>query len=112
MKSAHVLCTLSDLERTGAKGVIVGRLPDVREIVVVRTVNGVAAYANRCPHMYSTLETFADRFLDADRQHLVCSTHGARFRAIDGYCVAGPCRGYSLERIGILIEGADVVLAQ
>ena len=112
MTGRRVLCALGDLERTGAKGVTVGRLPDVREIVVVRTVHGVAAYANRCPHMYSTLETFADRFLDEDRQHLVCSTHGARFRTTDGYCVAGPCRGHSLGRIGILIEGADVVLAE
>ena len=78
----------------------------------MQTVNGVLAYANRCPHMYSTLETFPDRFLDEDREHLVCSTHGARFRVADGLCVAGPCKGYSLEPIDVVIEGLEILLAE
>lgn len=105
------LCTLADLDATGAKGVTLGTLPHVREIVVVQTADGVRAYANRCPHMYSTLETFPDRFLDDTRAHLVCSTHGARFRVEDGFCVSGPCQGYSLEPVAIRIEGPSVILA-
>jgi nitrite reductase/ring-hydroxylating ferredoxin subunit len=105
------LCTLADLDATGAKGVTLGTPPHVREIVVVQTADGVRAYANRCPHMYSTLETFPDRFNDETRAHLVCSTHGARFRVTDGFCVSGPCQGYGLEPIVIRIEGASVLLA-
>lgn len=110
MTDRRVLCTLQDLARTGAKGVTIGSPPDVREIVVVQTELGVAAYANRCPHMYSTLETFPDRFLDVERAHLVCSTHGARFRVSDGYCVAGPCQGDELERVPVVVDGPDVLL--
>jgi nitrite reductase/ring-hydroxylating ferredoxin subunit len=111
MTHAVPLCSLADLDATGAKGVTLGTLPHVREIVVVQTVDGLRAYANRCPHMYSTLETFPDRFLDETRAHLVCSTHGARFRVDDGFCVSGPCQGYSLEAVAIRIEGASVLLA-
>jgi nitrite reductase/ring-hydroxylating ferredoxin subunit len=103
---------LRDLENTGAKGIAIGPSPDVREIVVVQTVHGVRAYANRCPHMYSTLETFPDRFLDESGEHLVCSTHGARFRVADGACVAGPCAADSLERVDVVIDGSDILLAE
>jgi nitrite reductase/ring-hydroxylating ferredoxin subunit len=109
-EGAH-LCTLADLDATGAKGMALGTLPHIREIVVVRTVDGVRAYSNRCPHMYSTLETFPDRFLDEAREHLVCSTHGARFRVQDGFCVSGPCRGYSLDPVTIKLEGSRVMLS-
>ena len=105
------LCALADLDATGAKGVTLGTLPHIREIVVVETARGVRAFANRCPHMYSTLETFPDRFLDETREHLVCSTHGARFRVEDGFCVSGPCQGYSLEPVSIRLEGSNVKLA-
>ena len=106
-----ILCTLADLAATGAKGVAIGPATDPRRIVVVATPAGIRAYANRCPHMYSTLETFPDRFLDADRRHLVCSTHGARFRVEDGLCVEGPCVDYELEPVAITIEGEAVRLA-
>lgn len=104
-------CTLDDLSATSAKGVTLGTLPHIREIVVVQTEDGVRAYVNRCPHMYSTLETFPDRFLDEAREHLVCSTHGARFRMQDGYCVSGPCEGYRLEPVAIRLEGSSILLA-
>lgn len=111
MADGKHLCTLDDLSATGAKGVTLGVLPHIREIVVVQTADGVRAYANRCPHMYSTLETFPDRFLDETRDHLVCSTHGARFRMQNGYCVSGPCEGYSLEPVAIRLEGSRIILA-
>lgn len=112
MTRQRVLCTLIDLARTGAKGVTLGQPPNEREIVVVRTVEGVLAYANRCPHMYSTLDTFPDRFLDESREHLMCSTHGARFRIADGLCIIGPCEGHSLEHVDVVIDGSDILLAE
>jgi nitrite reductase/ring-hydroxylating ferredoxin subunit len=111
MAQDTLLCTLADLDATGATGVTLGTLRHIREIVVVQTADGLRAYANRCPHMYSTLETFPDRFLDETREHLVCSTHGARFRVQDGFCVSGPCQGYSLKPVAIRTEGSRVMLA-
>jgi len=42
---------------------------------------------------------------------LVCSTHGALFEPGTGYCVAGPCRGASLERLDVRERDGRVVLA-
>jgi nitrite reductase/ring-hydroxylating ferredoxin subunit len=49
------LCSLADLAATGAKGVTLGVWPQARDIVVVRDGNAVRAYANRCPHLLTTL---------------------------------------------------------
>jgi len=43
--------------------------------------------------------------------HFQCSTHGARFRIADGYCVAGPCRGERLSAVAVRVEDGVVRLA-
>ena len=48
-----------------------------------------------------------DDFLDRERRHLVCATHGAIFRIEDGVCLAGPCQGDQLEPWPVALrEGA------
>lgn len=106
-----VLCRVADLEATGAKSVSRGRWPEVPDIVVVRDGNAVRAYENACPHIGTPLETVPDRFLDQEREHLVCTIHGARFRVSDGYCVRGPCRGDALKAVAVVVEGDEVRLA-
>ncbi len=108
------LCALADLDATGAKGVTLGEGPAAREIVVVADPSapqGVRAYANACPHLGATLETFPDRFLSADRRHLICTAHGARFRVEDGHCVGGPCKGKALLALAVTVEGGEASLA-
>ena len=105
------LCSLADLEATGAKGITLGAWPKAREFIVVRDGDQIRAYKNRCPHNSGTLETVPDRFLDADRENLVCSTHGARFRLTDGLCISGPCRGEALTAVEIEIVAGDVRVA-
>ncbi|MFT3810415.1 MAG: Rieske 2Fe-2S domain-containing protein [Micropepsaceae bacterium] len=101
------LCTVSDLARTGAKGIT---LADGREIVVVESSSGPRAFLNSCPHNGTTLEILPDRFFDAERQLLVCTTHGARFLPASGLCVSGPCTGRHLTPISIRLDGNDVIL--
>lgn len=101
------LCALGELEPTGAKGVT---LADGREIVVVLSSAGPRAFLNSCPHTGVTLETFPDRFLDAERSSLVCTVHGARFLPVSGLCISGPCAGRSLAPISIRLDGEDVLL--
>jgi len=103
------LCHPGDLDRTGAKGVV---LPDNRDIVVVRTGDGVRAYINACPHQGVPLETFPDRFLDADMRHLVCSAHGARFRLEDGMCVGGPCIGKALRPVPTTMDDGRIAITE
>lgn len=56
-------------------------------------------FLNACPHQGTPLENPLGRVLDDTGEHLVCSTHGARFRASDGFCVAGICQGLSLRAV-------------
>ena len=51
-----------------------------------------------------------DRFLDGAGRHVVCSAHGARFRAEDGFCVSGPCAGDSLEAVPVRMEDGVVLV--
>ena len=102
------LCCLADLERTSACGVELGAGAELRRIVGVRDGAGVVrAYENRCPHFGTPLEILPHRFLDEARTHLVCTTHGARFRIADGRCVWGPCTGDLLAPVAVrVVEGA------
>ena len=105
------LCRLADIADPGGKGVTLelgggGR----REIVVIRRGDEIFAYVNACPHIGTTLETFPDQFLTRDRREILCTTHGARFRIVDGYCVAGPCLGLGLTPIAIRLRDGEIEL--
>ena len=58
--------------------------------------SSVNAYLNSCPHRGIPLNWQPDMFLDEDSELIHCSSHGARFRVGDGFCVSGPCAGQSL----------------
>jgi nitrite reductase/ring-hydroxylating ferredoxin subunit len=81
-------------------------------LVVVRVGSEVFGYRNRCPHRGSPLNWTPDRFLDAERRHIVCATHGAVFRVEDGECVSGPCVGDTLERVALLVRDGEVFLRE
>jgi nitrite reductase/ring-hydroxylating ferredoxin subunit len=66
-------------------------------IFAVRRGDAVHVYVNRCPHVGTPLDWAEDEFLDRERRHIVCATHGALFRIDDGFCIAGPCQGDRLE---------------
>jgi len=105
------LCSLEDLATSGAKGVVIGLELAQRRYVIVGHGDGVKCYLNQCPHQGTPLDTFPDKFLDELGEHLVCSTHGARFRVEDGLCVLGPCLGQSLSACEILLKDDEVYLA-
>lgn len=100
------LCLLSDLDATGAVGIERQNVPF--EIVVVRSGGLVRAFINSCPHKGTPLETFPNRFLDETGKQLICSTHGARFNALDGICTFGPCLGEALRLVNLLFSGENI----
>ena len=100
------LCSLSDLDATGAAGI--ERKSQPFEIVVVRHGTHVCAYINSCPHKGTPLETFPGKFLDETGEQLICSTHGARFNVLDGMCIFGPCLGEALRSVIIDISGDNI----
>ena len=76
----------------------------------VRYRGSVHAYLNRCPHMGTELDWQPGEFYDVAGLYLVCATHGALYQPATGSCVAGPCRGASLQGLGTREEGGRVLL--
>ena len=108
--SFHVLCHADEIVEGMARGFVTGEGTARRDVVLVRKAGVLRAYLNSCPHQLTPLETFPDKFLNEDGTLFVCSTHGARFRVDDGYCVSGPCVGKSLTPIVIEFDDGTVVL--
>lgn len=106
------LCRAEDIPEGEARGFRFGSGPDLALIFVVKHAGEVLAYVNSCPHLGTPLDFLPDRFFDRDRRFLLCSTHGARFRVADGYCIDGPCAGKRLRRAAIRIEADEIALIE
>ena len=106
----EALCRLDEIDDGGAKGFSLTGGGATREIFVVRQGRRVFAYVNSCPHIGTPLELLPDRFLTADGLEILCSTHGARFEIGSGRCLAGPCRGRSLQPVSVRLDGGTVIL--
>lgn len=106
-----VLCRLADIADGGSNGFVATRPGGERvAVLAVRRGAQVFAYVNSCPHTGAPLDFQPGRFLSLDKTLIQCSTHGALFRIEDGFCLAGPCAGKSLERAGTAVAGGVVYL--
>jgi len=80
-----------------------------RRAIVLRDRHGAArAYLDLCLHLPVPLSIGPDGPLDTDRTHLLCRTHGARYRPEDGLCIEGPCEGESLQALELIDEGGVI----
>ena len=75
----------------------------------VRHCGAVRAFVNRCPHAGTELDWNPGEFFDETQLYLMCATHGALFEPGNGYCVAGPCRGASLEPLAVGERDGQVI---
>ncbi len=93
------LCNFDDVPDGGSAG-FVAEFPDRKlGVMVLRRGADVFVYENMCPHIGMPLDFKPGQFLDVERKHIICSTHGALFHIEDGRCFSGPCRGDRLTRI-------------
>lgn len=104
------VCRADEIAEGQARGFVTGEGAARRDVILVRRDGVLRAYVNSCPHQGTPLETFPDRFLNHDGSLLICSTHGARFRVDDGYCVSGPCEGKSLRAISCTVGDGVVAI--
>lgn len=102
------ICAFDAIPDGGSKGAIFSDSGGEHDILLVRRGARVFAYVNSCPHTGATLNFQPDQFMSFDNFYIQCSIHGAQFRIDDGYCVYGPCRGFSLGRIDIEVNDGGV----
>jgi len=72
---------------------------------------GILLYINACPHLGVPLDWLPGQFLTPDGTRLMCATHGAEFRIVDGFCVKGPCRGDSLTKVPCTVIDNMIMVA-
>jgi len=104
----RILCRSEELQDTG-KGVRFV-LDAITNGFAIRFRGRVSAYVNRCPHLGTELDWEPGEFWEESGLYLVCSTHGAIFEPDTGKCVAGPCRGASLEPLQVREREGQVFL--
>ena len=102
-----LLCRLEEIADPGSKGFDL----DDRSIFVIRRGDQLRGYVNSCPHTRGPLDWIEGQFLDLAKEHIVCATHGARFRIGDGHCIAGPCAGDHLTAVALTLRDGVVYLA-
>lgn len=107
----RVICRLDDIEPSGARGFAIGCGDWPLRGFVVRVNNEVRGFINRCPHVGHPLNLRPHRFLTADSTLILCSSHGALFEKLTGFCVAGPCAGQHLREVPLKVDSGFVMLA-
>lgn len=108
----RVVCRLSELDSQGVRSFTIGGGDWPLRGFVLRAGKELRAYVNRCPHAGHPLNLLPNRFLTPDGTLLLCSSHGALFEKLTGYCVAGPCAGRSLTPLALSVRSGFVMLAE
>jgi phosphoglycolate phosphatase len=107
-KKSHEICTSDDLEDKSYGTRFA--MPDGRQAFAIRFEGQVKGYINECRHLPTELDWNFGHFLDTEKEFLVCATHGALYDPLTGLCVAGPCRGKSLEAVKVSEHNGKIYL--
>jgi len=108
----RVLCSLADLDATGAKEIVLNQDGARVPVFVLNYRGNILGYVNACPHVRLPLNWTEDVFLDISRTYLFCANHGAHFDVMTGLCLRGPCKGQSLTPFPVRVEGDAIVTDQ
>ena len=76
-------------------------------LLALRLGEVVRVFHNVCPHAGRRLELAPGRFI-VDEGMLLCAAHGACFTIPAGDCIAGPCRGQSLQEVPSEIRNGEI----
>lgn len=88
------LCAADELAERGDAHVFdVRHFGETATAFALRFEGRVVAYLNRCAHVPTEMDWQFGKFLDADREYIICSIHGATYEPTNGRCVGGPCAG-------------------
>jgi nitrite reductase/ring-hydroxylating ferredoxin subunit len=103
--SAVRLCRLEELPEGESRGF--DPLGDGHDtMLVVRRGNRLHAWRDACPHIDGVPMAWRkDEYLNAGRDRIVCSAHGALFDIVTGVCTLGPCIGQALQPLQLTVRG-------
>lgn len=88
-------------------------LPELGEFAtgfVVRFRGKPYAYLNQCAHVSVELDWDEGEFFTAQKDYLICATHGAHYQPDTGFCVMGPCKGKRLKPIEVTEQNNEIVI--
>jgi len=108
----RVVCREAELDAHGVRAFTIGGGDWPLRGFVLRAGTQLRGYVNRCPHAGHPLNLLPERFFTPDGALILCSSHGALFEKLTGYCVAGPCAGRSLTPVPLETRSGYVLLAQ
>jgi nitrite reductase/ring-hydroxylating ferredoxin subunit len=77
---------------------------------VVRFQGKAYAYVNQCAHVAVELDWNEGDFFTAQKDYLICATHGAHYLPDTGFCVMGPCKGKSLKAIPVTEQNQQITI--
>jgi nitrite reductase/ring-hydroxylating ferredoxin subunit len=104
------LCALTDIPAIGGKGFVFGQGSERFAMFVIRRNDEVKGYVNECPHVGGPLDWVSDQFLDTEKTHILCATHGARFRIDNGLCISPPCPGALLTPVNVDVSDGMILM--
>jgi len=105
------LCHIDDLPDGDSRGFDPGA-SGRDTMLVVRQGRTLHAWRDVCPHQDTPMAWRRHAYLNAARDRIVCSAHGALFDIHTGRCTLGPCLGQSLTPVPLTLrEDGEVHLA-
>jgi nitrite reductase/ring-hydroxylating ferredoxin subunit len=106
------LCRLEDIPDGDSRGF--DPLKEGRDtLLVVRQGATLYAWRDACPHIEGVPMAWRKHaYLNASRDRIVCSAHGAQFEIATGLCTLGPCLGLSLQPVRVELDADGSIYAQ
>lgn len=77
---------------------------------VIRFEGKAHAYVNKCAHVPVELDWKEGDFFTANKDYLICATHGAHYEPSTGECIYGPCKGKSLQTLPVTELNQEIII--
>ncbi len=106
------LCNVHDIDEEDSKEFFIPQGEKEQSVLAVKKDGVLSVYINSCPHLGVPMNFEPDRFLDVEKNFIMCSTHGALFKIDDGECIHGPCMGRSLQVVDHEIREEEVFITK
>jgi nitrite reductase/ring-hydroxylating ferredoxin subunit len=97
-------CNIDEIMENECVDVKITENKKQESVFAVKKNGGYFVYLNSCPHIGTPLNLIPNKFLSHNKNHIICSTHGALFEIETGFCIAGPCINKSLVKIPATIK--------